>query len=348
MGFTRVETRTNTRAVILGRALSCLVGCVVVGSAAPASAGEILVSGFGSSSISRFDPFTKSFLGNLPGPVSNPQAVTLGPDQNLYVANEGADNVLRYNARTKVFIDEFVTAGSGGLDGPTGLTFGPDGNLYVASFESDRILRYDGTSGAFLGTFVTAASGTLNGPDVGIIFGPDGNLYVPSFFNNRVLKYDGTTGASLGTFIDGGAGVCPQPRTIVFRPDGDVFVSSDSGDKVVRFTSAGALIGTFIAAGAGGLDGASGLIFAEDKLVYVTSWRNDKVLRYSASTGAFVDEFASGLPLDGPTYVFQLPNSVVPTVSEWGMAAMGLLLLTAGSFLLRKPLASRTTPASLA
>ena len=344
------STRTNLRAVPMrGRTFGCLLACVTAaGGAVPALAGEILVSGFGSSSVSRFDPFTKAFLGNLPGPISNPQAVTLGPDQNLYVANEGADNILRYNARTKLFIDVFVAAGSGGLDGPTGLTFGPDGNLYVASFETDQILRYDGTTGAFLGIFVTAASGTLNGPDVGIVFGPDGDLYVPSFFNDKVLKYNGLTGASMGTFISGGAGVCPQPRRIVFRPDGDVYVSSDSGDKVVRFTSGGVLIGTFIAAGAGGLDGASGLIFGEDKLVYVTSWRNDKVLRYNAATGAFVDEFVSGLPLDGPTYAFELPNSVVPTVSEWGMAAMGLLLVTAGSFLLRKPSALRPTAASLA
>ena len=335
-------------------ALACLFGGVsAVGGAAPAFAGEVLVSGFGSSTVSRYDPLTKVLIGNLPGgSISNPQAVTLGPDQNLYIANEGADNVLRYNARTKQFIDVFVSTGSGGLDGPTGLTFGPDGNLYVASFETDQILRYDGTTGAFLGpilgVFVAAGAGGLNGPDVGIVFGPDGHLYVPSFFTNRVLKYDGSTGASLGTFINGGVVVCPQPRTIIFRPDGNVYVSSDSGDKVVKFTSAGTLIGDFITSGAGGLDGASGMIFAADKLVYVTSWRNDKVLRYNAGTGAFVDEFASGLPLDGPTFVMQLPDSIVPTVSEWGMATMGLLLLTAGSFLLRRPRLAQASATALA
>lgn len=317
------------------------IGALVLSVASPTLAGEILVSGFSSDAVSRFDPVSKDFLGNLFIFTSDgPQGIVLGPDQNLYIANEGDDTVLRFDARTKEFIDVFITSGSGGLNGPTGLAFGPDGHLYVASFETDQILKFNGTSGAPMGIFVTAGSGTLNGPDVGVVFGPDGHLYVPSFFNNRVLKYDGTSGASLGTFIDGSAGVCPQPRTIIFRPDGDVYVSSDSGDKVVKFTSAGAFIGNFITPGLGGLDGASGMIFADDKRVYVTSWRNDKVLRYNAFSGAFIDEFASGLPLDGPTFVFQLPSSVIPAVSEWGIAAMGLLLLCAGTYLLRKPVAA--------
>ena len=58
--------------------------------------------------------------------------MVFGPDDLLYVSSAQTSSVLRFDATTGTFIDEFVTTASGDLDEPIGLTFGPDGNLYVA------------------------------------------------------------------------------------------------------------------------------------------------------------------------------------------------------------------------
>ncbi len=76
--------------------------------------------------------------------------------------------------------------------------------------------------------------------------------------------------------------------------------------------------------------------------VAVPSHATDEVLRYNGATGAFIDAFVSsgsgGLdePLDldfgfdGNLYVATAQPAIpIPTVSEWGLIVMGLLLLTA-------------------
>ena len=168
---------------------------------------ELLVSGYTSQSVHRFDPATGASLGSL-GSVPGAQSVRYGPDGHLYVCAEEQDRVLRFDGATLAPLGPFVwddpaTPGdeSGGLDTPTAAVFGPDGALYVADFDGDRVLRYDGQSGAFLGVFVSAASGQLDGPDAGMVFGPDGDLYVPSYWNNRVLRYDGTSGAFVEAWV---------------------------------------------------------------------------------------------------------------------------------------------------
>ena len=72
-----------------------------------------------------------------------PVGLVFGPDGHLYVSNL-ADEVLRYDGTTGVFIDAFVSVGSGGLSVPVDLVFGPDGHLYVCSSNPAEVLRYVG------------------------------------------------------------------------------------------------------------------------------------------------------------------------------------------------------------
>src|SRR5262245_42473517 len=82
---------------------------------------------------------------------------------NLLVTNVEKHNVLRYDANTGAFVDEFVTRGSGDLNYVWAAVFGPhDGNFYVSSGHrhskgegtTKAVLRYDRTTGAFLDEFV--------------------------------------------------------------------------------------------------------------------------------------------------------------------------------------------------
>src|SRR3954469_16616394 len=76
--------------------------------------------------LSEFDGVT----GTLVGPfayVVNPQALTFGPDGNLYAGDVYTGSILRFDGVTGTSLGTFAS----GI-GTSGLAFGPDGNLYVA------------------------------------------------------------------------------------------------------------------------------------------------------------------------------------------------------------------------
>ena len=123
--------------------------------------------------ILQFSGVTGQFLGRFNhGNIPIDAAVTgltFGPDNNLYACRWIANLVERYDGTTGAFIDDFVTAGSGGLQTADYLNFGPDGNLYVAGQGNGAILRYNGLTGAFIDVFTSGGPALL---PKGVLFFP--------------------------------------------------------------------------------------------------------------------------------------------------------------------------------
>lgn len=187
-----------------------------------------------------------------------PSAITYGPDGNLYVTSSDAvdrtrgNEVLVYDGVSGEFKEVFGQANNAdsGLLNPTGIKFGPDGNLYVASAYTSQVLRYDGKTGDFMGVYATRNNGfpdnvvpeDLPVPDFTVlVFGPDGDLYVTSLLENAVLRYAGPNAANPGEFLgvygqananDSGLN---QPRSIVFGPDADLYVTSAAAGQILRY-----------------------------------------------------------------------------------------------------------------
>ena len=137
----------------------------------PSEPTALYVTNVGPNEVLRYstrtgEPSPRAFVFAGSGGLRRARDLAFGPDENLYVASELNDRILRYDGTTGAFIDTFVSAGSGGLDGPTDLAFGPDGSLYVISHSSGgggvrEVLRYDGTTGAFIEPFIPAGRGGL-------------------------------------------------------------------------------------------------------------------------------------------------------------------------------------------
>jgi hypothetical protein len=60
--------------------------------------------------------------------------------------------------------------------------------------------------------------------------------------------------------------------------------------------------------GTGGLTQAEDVLFGLDGNLYVSDYYNNAILRYNATTGAFMDVFASGGGLANPTYMLLVPE----------------------------------------
>jgi DNA-binding beta-propeller fold protein YncE len=236
----------------------------------------------------------------------------------LLVPSFDTQNVLRYDATTGAFVDEFVPHKSGGLNQPNAVDFGPrDHDLYLTSgfYEGTgqvrAVLRYDGSTGKFLDQFT---QGSLVDKVVNILFGPDGNVYVGITVEgpgiSRVARFDAATGAYLGDFIPPGSGGLQTLGGMVFGPSVenphklDLYVASARKNNVLRFDgTTGAFLGEFVPAGLGGLTAAIGITFGADGNLYVASGGalnggpTSGVLRFQGPTGAapgaFIDTFVT-------------------------------------------------------
>lgn len=308
--------RTHTRWIWLAAA-----GAILTFAPEARAGAVLLVSGFLSDQVYRYDAATGAFLGTLGpgGDLDGPQSITVGPDGLLYICSEQVRKVLRYDRQTFAYIDEFIfddpgTAlidETGGLLGPTAAVFGPDGNLYVASFETDAVLRYNGLTGAFIDVFVPTGSGGLNGPDAGMAFGPDGHLYVPSYFGHRVLRFDGASGAFIDVFvaIGSGASALRNPRTLQFRYGcNDLLVNNEVGGRVLRYNAA---TGIFLSQLVTGLTAPTGFAIGPDENIYVATISDDAVRKFDGQTGASLGVFvpAGSGGLDGAVFMRFLPLS---------------------------------------
>ncbi len=269
--------------------------------------------------ILAFDETTGAFLDTFIDGMYNRNTFLYGPDGHLYLTETGNNNVLRYNGTTGAFIDEFVPNGSGGLVTPTGMTFGPDGHLYVSSYNDGMIRRYNGTTGNFIDVFATTGSIL----EMGLVFNPTGTVLYAQSNTGDVFLFNGTTGEFIDTRSVGGSG------DLAFGPDDNLYAVVQNGG-VKRLDGDAYFIDWFVPDET--MDWPIGMEFGPDGNLYVLA--QDFAYRFDGSTGAGLGtlapnttgEFRMDLTFMPP---IQEQMASIPTLPEWGMIIMSVLLFGA-------------------
>ena len=270
-------------------------------------ADEILVSGYLSNQVHRFD-VCGAPLGQVEteGRIRGAQATRLGADGLLYVISEENGRILRYQASTLEYVDTLIDLGLqpdalGGIERPTGLAIGPEGDLFVGGYESRLVARIDDT-GALVDSYDLAPSGVA-GIDAGMAFHPDGRLLVPGYDSNSIAALDVETG-DMSEFAGAGAGLS-RPRVIAVDEDrARILVSSQGANRVQILSYQGESQGLVIS-----LSDVTGLALDVDGQLLVTSDSGDALRRYDAEgalLGALNQAGTGGLR--GATFITVLPR----------------------------------------
>lgn len=320
----------------------------------------LLVSSGGDNTIKQYDETTgayiRDFVTSGSGGLSNPQGLTVGADNNLYVSSLATSSIKKYNGTTGEYLGDFVTSSSGLLN-PQGLTSGTDNSLFVVSSNipgssipgdpSGRrsgVLQYDLTTGVLSNTTVVTgvSSSTLSGPqpvDVAL-GGPNNSLFVSQgrarFNSGSIGEYNPTSGQAIFRNY-----TVTDPSVSSINPQGlaitDNFLYYTDGASIGRFDLVNNIIDPrFVDVSSGGLSGAVDVSIGQNGNLLVSDFNTDSIKQYDSNTGDYLGDFiaSSSGGLDRPTYLTTANVPVPEPSSVLGIAALGGLFV--GGALQRK------------
>lgn len=155
------------------------------------------------------------------GASDTPRQLAFGPDNFLYLANEGTGTVQKFDISGSL-VGNFTSGYS--LMSPSHFLFA-GAYLYVNSPDENKIIRFNGTTGAFVDEFINDSH--LDKPS-GFAFDEAGVFYVANRKSDgRILKYhvDGSGNASYDTHIVSGIA---DPEFIYFLPEDSLIIPEPS------------------------------------------------------------------------------------------------------------------------
>jgi len=262
--------------------------------------------------------------------------IAIAPDGlNVFIARPdlpGSGAVLKYT------IDGTPLGTVTGLDnlttGPNGLTFDGVGNMYVALGSSDGV-----SSASILEhNMATGQNTEIFGVDhpAGVAISPlTGNLFVVSYAGHQVHEFKRVGGVWTEECTISATGLS-NPYGVEVADDGKVYVTSYVPSVVIEFENVGGACGwTRIAPDfVDGLEHPNGVVIGPNGNLFVTSYLDpDRVVEFDIPTRTTIaNPYTQGAGLTRPVGLAFVPSPApIPTVSQWGMVVMVLLVLLAGT-----------------
>lgn len=212
-------------------------------------------------------------------------SVTFSQNIEIYVSDAGNFSnppwkILKFDENgenPEIFIDTV-------LAWPQDIVFLEDQQVVlISNLSSGRITKYNSSTGDYIGNFATGIAGPTR-----MKIGADSLLYVLQWSGNgKVRRYQLN-----GTFVDEFTSVgVPQSIGLDWDSNGNLYVSSYSGDNVSRFGPSGNDLALFVTSN---LAGPTNIWFNANGDLLVSDYDGTVVKRFN-SNGVFQNNFATGL-----------------------------------------------------
>ncbi len=292
------------------------------------------------------------------GTLRFPQAVAVGPDGAVYVADQKSRTIQAFNA-DGTFRRDFGTYGTkaGQLISSGGVAVAPDNTLFVLAGQNHidhwaqdgTLIKSFGRTGSGVGEFsFGGGGGNDGGAGGGIAVGPDNFLYIADTGNDRIQRFN--TDFGQGSVIVP-AGTVQYPMGIAIRKT-RLYVADDQHHRITVHDTGGKLLKT-IGSGEGDAPGQlqnpydvavdpSGRVFVADDLNHrVVRFNTLPNYTYKARWGAYGQvpgrlAFPRGIATDasGLIYVANTGNDRIDVFDNSGtlLRSMGKSGRVAGQF----------------
>ena len=224
--------------------------------------------------------------------LNTPMAVALDAAGNLFITQNGANNVLRVDASTHVvttvagtgvagFSGDNGLATNATLHNPTGIVATSDSTLYIADTGNNVIRRVDGITGVITTAVGVAGSGGgygdgglatqayLNNP-FGLALDDQLRLYIADTANSVIRRVDPVTGIiQTVAGINGSAGFTgdtyyatnahlASPLGVAVDAAGDLYIADAGNARIRRVDTLSGFIETIAGSSSSGLSGDGG------------------------------------------------------------------------------------------
>jgi outer membrane protein assembly factor BamB len=252
----------------------------------------------------------------------------VGEDGKIYQLNPGTGATLNSFAIPSV-------AFSG--EGPNGLAYGNGSLFYVDGYADNKIYQFNASTGATITSFAPPAGSEIDGLGFSDTF-----LFAQDFNTNKIYVLNPATGAVINTFnfttLRGGLTFAGS-RNTVFATN---FFTSPTTIYEINSTT-GSVINTFSAPpGSGEIFGLS--FSVERKTLFLGDADLAKIYEVNPDNGALINSFDTPIDLAGaPIAPYGLagdesvpPAQPVPTMGEWGMIILVILLGVGSLYHLKK------------
>ncbi|QTH40678.1 S-layer homology domain-containing protein [Cohnella sp. LGH] len=259
------------------------------------------------------------------GGMDEPADVAVDDDGNIYVADSGEGQVLKYDTNGLLLAEWKQADPNSEVDfgAPAGVAVSVTGSVYVADSTNARVYSFN-DSGSLLG--MLGENGELTGPSGVALDKVSGKVYVADSDLSQIKVYDanGSLEETWGDVPGNGAGQFSDPSGIAVDSAGNVYVADtgnhqiqkwdSNGQFVKKWGSMGLMDGQFFRPGGVAVDG-DGNVFVADtfnsRVQKFDSEGNFQMLwgRSGDDEGQF--DYPRGIAVDnyGNVYVADTDNS---------------------------------------
>lgn len=248
--------------------------------------------------------------GGSSGSLSAPAGIAIDSSANVYVADTANDRIRKFDP-DGVPLATWGSTGGGQRQfrSPSGIAVDSSGTIFVADTGNNRVQRlfssgqYDQEWGGRGG-----AVGEFRSPRA-IATDSNGRVWVADTGNNRVQRFnswgypqcvisgagEGEGGHACGTAAGGpGVGAFSSPAGIATAGNSTVFIASNTGDRIIRYSSDGEFETAWGGPGGGDgeFSGPAGIAADTAGSVFVTDSGNSRVQRFTG-TGGFLTKWGT-------------------------------------------------------